>query len=92
MEIRDFNNDSHLDIFCVGNFHQREVETTRSDAGVGTLLLGDGTGNFKTLGPDQTGVIADKDARAMGILRTSDNKRILAIANNGSPVQFYKEK
>jgi len=77
MEIRDFNNDSHLDIFCVGNFHQREVETTRSDAGVGTLMFGDGKGKFEIVAPDQTGVIADKDARAMGILNGPNKKRTL---------------
>ena len=92
MEIRDFDHDGHLDIFAVGNFHQREVETTRSDAGVGSLMLGDGKGNFKTLGPDQTGILADKDARSMGVLNGPNQKKILVVANNGSPVQFFEGK
>lgn len=89
MVIRDFNGDQNLDVFCVGNFHQREVETTRSDAGVGSLLLGDGKGQFKAALPSEIGVIADRDARAMGWLKNKKNKPTLAIANNGSEMQFY---
>ena len=89
MLIRDFNEDGHQDVLCVGNFHQREVETTRSDAGVGTLLLGDGKGNLTPVSPAETGVIADRDVRAMGWIKSKNGKPILAIANNGSPMQFY---
>ena len=90
MIIRDFNNDSYLDVFCVGNFHQREVETTRSDAGIGTLLLGTAQGAFKPVPSAQTGVIANQDARAMGWITNTNSKPVLAIANNGSEIQFYE--
>ncbi len=92
MVIRDFNGDGNEDLFCVGNFHQREVETTRSDAGVGTMLLGDGKGGFTVMAPSATGVVANQDARAIAWMKNKWNRPVMAIANNGSPVQFYEEK
>lgn len=90
MVISDFNADGHDDILCVGNFHQREVETTRSDAGVGSLLIGDGTGNFEVMNPAETGVKAVMDARAINLLKNKSGASTIAIANNNGPMQFYR--
>ena len=38
--VYDINNDGHQDIVTVGNHYGVEVETTRYDAGYGTVLLG----------------------------------------------------
>ncbi|MEO1410675.1 MAG: VCBS repeat-containing protein [Bacteroidota bacterium] len=91
MVVRDFDGDGQLDLFCVGNFHQREVETTRSDAGVGALLLGDGAGGFTAVSPSVTGVVAKEDARAVVWLNNKGQRPVMAIANNGAPMQFYVE-
>lgn len=88
--IDDLNGDGHLDIIGVGNFHQREVETTRSDAGVGTILLGDGKGKFTAVVPSQTGILADKDARGLALLKSKTRTKTLAIANNSAKMQFYR--
>ena len=89
MVIKDFNKDQKMDILFVGNFHQREVETTRSDAGVGTLLIGDGKGGFTPVNPAETGVVADRDARVAQLLKNKNNQATLIIGNNGSEMQFY---
>lgn len=46
---RDWNGDGHMDVFLAGNYYEREVEATRSDAGSGTLSLGNGKGDFEAL-------------------------------------------
>ncbi|MFT6335679.1 MAG: hypothetical protein ACI86M_000779 [Saprospiraceae bacterium] len=88
--ISDFNQDGYDDIFCVGNFYQREIETTRSDAGFGCLLIGDGKGNLDVLNPAETGVNALLDARSVNLLKNNSKNSIVAIANNSGPMQFYK--
>lgn len=86
--VADFNEDGNLDLFLAGNYYHREVETTRSDAGIGTLLIGKGEMQFDFVHPSQTGIVANRDVRGVALLR-STGAPILAIANNGSPMQFY---
>jgi hypothetical protein len=87
--ISDFNEDGIQDIFMTGNFYHREPLTTRSDAGVGNLLLGNGGMSFDYVHPSHTGILANKDARSAGLLKT-ENARVIVIANNSAPLQFYE--
>ena len=86
--VRDVNGDSHLDIVTIGNYYNREVETTRSDAGVGCLLLGDGKGNFKAELPAKSGLNSYLDARSITEIQTATGPKIL-VANNDAPVDVY---
>ena len=43
---KDWTGDGEMDLLVGGNYHNREVETTRSDAGIGRLLVGDGEGGI----------------------------------------------
>ncbi len=86
----DFDNDGSKDFLAIGNFYQREVETTRSDAGIGVVVKKDNNGKFSVIHPSKTGIIANNDARALGILKTNSGKKYIAIANNGSEMQFYQ--
>jgi hypothetical protein len=87
--VADFNKDEKLDIFLAGNYFHREVETTRSDAGIGNLLLGKGNLEFTYVHPSETGVIANRDVRN-AVLMKSKGDPMLVIINNGSPAQFYQ--
>jgi hypothetical protein len=88
--IYDFDGDGDLDIFTAGNFYDREVETTRSDAGVGCVMLNQGNRKWKAMHPTESGIMANGDVRAVEILEQKNGKPILAIANNNSPMQFYQ--
>jgi hypothetical protein len=59
----DFNGDGKKDLMLAGNNYQSEVETTRADAGIGNILLGDGNGAYKYLNHLEFGFLADKDVR-----------------------------
>ena len=67
--------------------YQREVETTRSDAGKGCMLSFDGD-EIIIKSTAHTGVSADKDVRAVSTL-ASGNKKLLLIANNNDAMQIY---
>ena len=87
--VEDLNQDNVLDILAVGNYHNREVETTRSDAGTGILLLGKGDNTFTPCGPSCSGISADRDARSAILLKNQNKKALLAIANNNDKMQFF---
>jgi len=90
--VYDFDGDGDKDLFTAGNFYDREVETTRSDAGTGNVLINQGNRKWKSLSPTESGISATGDVRDARLLRVSNGKPILAIANNSSPMQFYQLK
>lgn len=89
--VDDFDQDGHLDGFMAGNNYGVEVETTRSDASFGLVLLGNGEGDFEIAKPSEIGVMVDGVVRHISKVKTKDNTmRMLGIAKNHAPLQFLK--
>ena len=86
----DWNNDGHLDLLTAGNYYEREVETTRSDAGIGSILLGNGAGNFKAVLSVESGLNAYKDVRDVKLIKDSKSDPLIIIANNNDYLEFYR--
>jgi len=86
--IDDFNKDGKKEIFLAGNMYQREVETTRSDAGKGCLLSFGKDETISIMTTKETGISADKDVRAVSTIK-SGNQNLLVIANNNDKMQMY---
>jgi len=86
----DFNGDGNPDILMAGNKYGFEVETNPCDAGTGTLLLGDGKGNFTWLDNIFSGFWAIREARDLAMLRGPGGKRIFVVANNNSKLQIFE--
>ncbi len=80
--VLDVNDDGHLDIITAGNHYGVEVETTRYDAGYGTVLIGDGQNNFKFFTPQKSGLFLPYDSRDMKLIKFSNSKHILTTNNN----------
>jgi hypothetical protein len=87
--VSDFNTDGKADLFLAGNYYNREIETTRSDAGIGNLLLGTGGLNFEYVHPSKAGVVASQDVRAVILLKRKSDS-IIAIAHNNADMQFFQ--
>ncbi len=87
--IDDFNGDQKLDILLVGNLFVSEIETTRNDAGIGTLLLGDGKNNFNPLSFQESGFMARKDAKKLKAL-LGNNQKFILVGNNNDQLQVFK--
>ncbi|WP_010181635.1 VCBS repeat-containing protein [Aquimarina agarilytica] len=77
---KDFDSDGKKDLLLAGNNHHFEVETTRSDAGIGSFLKGDGKGDFTWISNNKTGFFANKDVRH--IVDLPKQKQVLVINNN----------
>ncbi len=88
----DINRDGKQDVLLVGNLYVREVETTRSDAGVGCVFLGDGKGGFTWVHPAETGMYAIFDTRCLGTLNNAQNTTTFILGNNNMGLQVYRTK
>ncbi|MFY0654919.1 MAG: VCBS repeat-containing protein [Cyclobacteriaceae bacterium] len=81
--VDDYNNDGHKDILLAGNLYGSEVETTRNDAGIGHLLLGNGNGMFEPVPAKESGLYLDSDIKQGRILNIADKKHVVFGVNNG---------
>ena len=87
--VTNLDDDPEKEFFLVGNFYDREVETTRSDAGIGAIINYDGDGKFSVVPSQQMGQFANKDARKIVELQFP-GKNIIAVANNHGWTQFFE--
>ena len=92
MIAHDINGDNHLDLLLAGNTIYTEVETSRIDGSYGLIILGDGSGNFKSIHPSESnfylkGEIPDIEKINIGSAKALG---ILAIQNNG-PLNIFVE-
>ncbi len=83
----DFNKDGKPDIAYGGNYFNREIETTRSDAGIGGICIQENNARFKSISSYQAGIYFNSDLRKMKLIKINSNYFILA-ANNNSNIQL----
>ncbi|SEP83677.1 Repeat domain-containing protein [Hyunsoonleella jejuensis] len=87
--VMDVNKDGNNDILTVGNHFGVEVETTRYDAGIGSVLIGDGNNNFEVTNLQESGFYVPSDSRQITPLDI-DGKTYLIIANNNEPISVFR--
>ncbi|WP_422362062.1 VCBS repeat-containing protein [Reichenbachiella sp.] len=88
----DVNEDGHMDIIMAGNLFVAEVETVRSDAGMGIVLLGDGSGNFTPVESEKSGLFLHKDVRGIKAISLGEKKnKGIIVANNDDYVQVIQK-
>ncbi len=87
--VKDFNNDSYLDILKIGNIHGNLPYLGRQDAGTGLLLRGDGKGNFDPVPTRESGFFVDKNAKALAKIKAGDQYIYLA-SNNDDALTAYE--
>ncbi len=85
----DFNGDGIEDLLLAGNNYQSEVETTRADAGIGSVLLRSENGDFESLPHLKSGFFTDKDVRNMIFMKLGSEK-IVFVANNNDYHSLFK--
>ncbi len=91
MIIKGFNKDGNLDILGGGNRYTTEVETTRNDASIGFLALGDGDGSFKFQPFGKRGVFLRGDVKDLAELNSADEKILIVVGlnNEKNPILKY---
>lgn len=86
----DVNNDGHLDLLLGGNLYDVKPSMGgRQDAGYGTVLIGNGEGDFKAQPHTQTGFFIEGQVRSIQSIQINNNSGFLLVArNNDRPLIF----
>ena len=74
----DVNADGKKDLILAGNLSTARIKFGKYDASNGTVLLGDGKGNFKYMSSTQTGLNLKGDVRS---LETMGRKLVVGVNN-----------
>ena len=88
--VKDFNNDGFVDVALAGNKFEAEIETTRADASVGLILLGDGSGKLKALSPAKSGFVAPKNVKSLKQIHLADGSLGILVGNNDDALQLFQ--
>jgi enediyne biosynthesis protein E4 len=88
--IQDFDKDGHLDALIAGNSYGTEPTMGRYDASTGSLLKGDGKGNFTVLKSRETGFVADKDVKSLAKIKLKDKSELILIGNNSAQLGVFR--
>jgi hypothetical protein len=91
MLYKDFDGDGKEDILCAGNFYPFRVQQGRLDASIGSLLKGDGKGQFVPVKRDLTGLLVSGDVRQM-IEVDGLNISSIVISKNNDGVQVIRKR
>ena len=89
--VADWDGNGTEDIFLAQNFFGVDGETSRQDGGVGLVLLGDGKGGFRALGPRESGISIYGEQRGAAAADFDGDGRIdLAVAQNNGPTRLFR--
>lgn len=89
--VADFDGDGHEDVFLGQNFFPVRPEGTRSDAGRGLLLRGDGQGAFTALTGRESGLRIWGDQRGAAAGDYDGDGRVdLVVTQNGAATKLYR--
>ena len=89
--VADFDGDGREDLFLAQNLFPTEIGTPRLEAGVGLVLLGDGTGAFRSLRVTESGLTIRGDQRGAAVADfDGDGRPDLAVAQNAGPTTLWK--
>lgn len=85
----DVNNDGNLDLLLGGNNFDFKPQYSRLDANYGSLLLGDGKGNFEWVPYSKSGFFITGEVKHLQKLQNKTNTGFfIAIRNNEEPKTF----
>lgn len=85
----DINEDGYMDLVMAGNHYDWDVETARSDAGLGICLLGKGERTFRSLSLRESGFFAPGDVRALRKLRSVDGINLILAGENQGVLRCF---
>ncbi len=88
INVLDANEDGKKDLVLFGNFYGFEVETPRSDALQGLLLLNRGSLSFEPVISAESGIFNWKDARKSKVIYVQD-KACMLVPNNQDLLKLF---
>jgi len=89
----DWDGDGHADLFLSQNFFAVQPTTSRNDAGVGLVLLGDGQGGLVAQLPWQSGIAVFGEQRGAAAADFDHDGRMdLAVSQNGAATRLFRNQ
>ena len=87
----DLDGDGRMDLVLGQNFFAEPAVTSRSDAGRGLVMLGDGKGGFRALGGEESGVEVYGEQRGVAVGDYDGDGRLdVVIGENGGAARLYR--
>ncbi|MFQ5638371.1 MAG: FG-GAP-like repeat-containing protein [bacterium] len=88
--VADFDGDGHEDVFMSQNFFVSQPENSRSDAGRGLWLKGDGSGALTPVSGQVSGIKVYGEQRGAGLCDYDSDGRVdLVVSQNGASTKLY---
>ncbi len=86
----DVDGDARTDLMIAQNFFTPQLETGRMDSGLSVILLGDGNGKFRSVWPEESGILNWGDAKSSSLIDlNSDSRPDILIAQNDDTLRTY---
>ena len=80
----DVDHDGNLDLITGGNIHKISTRFGKATGNFGTVLRGDGKGNFQTWRSEESGICVKGEVRSIRF----ENNRLYYFRNDDSPVVY----
>lgn len=91
--VGDFDGDGREDAFLAQNFFPVAPDRSRQDAGLGLLLLGDGSGSFRPLSAAESGLRIYGEQRGCAVADFDGDGRLdLAVAQNRGTTRLFRNQ
>lgn len=91
VSVADFNGDGSEDLFLAQNRFDLDLDSGRADAGAGLCLLGDGKGEFRALGPLDSGIAIMGQQRGAAVADFDQDGRIdLCVTQNNERTRLFR--
>jgi len=88
--VGDYDGDGKEDVFLSQNFFAMNAESSRSDAGRGLWLKGDGKGNLQAVRGQESGVKVYGEQRGAALCDYDGDGRVdLVVTQNGAETKLY---
>src|SRR6266480_3005192 len=88
--VGDYDGDGKEDVFLSQNFFAMNAESSRSDAGRGLWLKGDGKGNLQAVRGQESGVKVYGEQRGAALCDYDGDGRVdLVVTQNGAETKVY---